>query len=500
MTVPTSPDPIPPDRSDPLSAQAADLASLLVEPRHIHIVAIGGSGMSAIATTLAAMGHHVTGSDQASSAILERLRSLGIVAHVGHATAHLGDDIDLVARSTAVDDANPEVVAARAANVPVWSRAQILGAIASTRRTVAVAGTHGKTTTSSMLAMVLREAGLDPSFIIGADVLELGTGATWGSGDLFVVEADESDGTFVTLPRIASIVTNIEADHLEHWGGFEALEASFVEFAAGTEGPTVVCADDPGAAALASIPGVVTYGTHPDAEYRIVDLATDRDGVSFTIVHRTDEGDRVVGSIALPVPGDHNARNATAAVVTGLLLGAPFEPARAAMARFGGVSRRFQRRGEVGGITFIDSYDHLRTEVRAVLDATRVGGWDRIVCVFQPHRYSRTESLWPTFADAFDVADVLVVTSIYASGEAPRPGITSKLVVDAVLDHDPHRRLVHLPDREDLVRFLADELRPGDVCLTLGAGDLTTVPDDVMGRLGRPTTARSGDGTTADPT
>jgi UDP-N-acetylmuramate--alanine ligase len=459
--------------------------SVLGEPRRIHIVAVGGAGMSAIAGVLAAIGHQVSGSDQADSVVLERLRSLGVDARVGHDAATIRDDIDLVARSTAIGDDNPEVAAARALGIPVWSRAEILAAIATTRRTIAVAGTHGKTTTSSMLALVLVEAGLDPSFIIGGDVLQLGTGATWGSGDLFVMEADESDGTFVTLERAVSVVTNVEADHLEHWGGFEALEASFAEFAAGTSGPCVVCADDPGAFALADVPGVVTYGTHPDADYRMVDLAATGDGSSFTLVHRTASGDDVLGELALPVPGDHNARNAAAAAVAALQVGAPFAAAQAALGRFGGVARRFQRRGSVNGITFIDSYDHLRTEVQAVLRAARAGDWDRIVCVFQPHRYSRTASLWPTFADAFDLADVLVVTAIYASGEAPRPGITAKLVVDAVLDHDPHRRLVYLPERDDVVSFLANELRPGDLCLTLGAGDLTTVPDAVMERIAR---------------
>jgi len=477
MTAPTPPPTV--SLGDP-----APGAALLAQPRRIHIVAVGGAGMSAIAGILASMGHRVSGSDQAAAAVLDRLRAQGIDARVGHDAAAIEPGIDLVARSTAIGDDNPEVVAARAAGVPVWSRAQILAAIAATRRTVAVAGTHGKTTTSSMLAMVLIEAGLDPSFIIGGDVNELGTGANWGSGDLFVIEADESDGTFVTLPRAAAVVTNLEPDHIEHWGTFAALQASFVEFVAGTDGPCVVCADDPGALALAVSSGAVTYGTHPDAEYRMDGLSTTRDGVSFTLSRRAPTGDTELGPITLPVPGDHNARNAAAAVVTGLLLGAPFTAGQAAMARFGGVARRFQLRGEVDGITFIDDYAHLRTEVQAALLAASAGDWHRIVCVFQPHRYSRTASLWPTFADAFDLADLLVVTDIYPSGEAPRPGITAKLVVDAVLDHDPRRRLVFVPDRDDLVTFLRRELRAGDLCLTLGAGDLTTVPDDVIARFG----------------
>jgi UDP-N-acetylmuramate--alanine ligase len=481
-------DPRPDTATDAISTTSLDL---LGRPRRVHIVAIGGSGMSAIAGILAAMGHEVSGSDAADSAVLDRLRGQGIDARVGHDAALVDPastpGVELVARSTAIGDTNPEVVAARAASIPVLSRAEILAAIAATRRTIAVAGTHGKTTTSSMLAMILREAGLDPSFIIGGDVNQLGTGAAWGSGDLFVIEADESDGTFVTLPRTGAIVTNLEPDHLEHWGGFDALERSFVDFVEQTPGPCVVCADDPGAAALVALAtDVTTYGTSADADLRMVDLVSGRGGSAFTLARRTDEGETELGRIELPVAGEHNARNAAGAAVMALLLGAPFDAVRIALAGFGGVARRFQERGVVDGITFIDDYAHLRTEVRAALAAARSGSWRRIVCVFQPHRYSRTESLWPTFADAFDDADVLVVTGIYSSGEAPRPGITSKLVVDAVLDHDPHRRLVHLPERDDLVAFLARELRAGDLCLTLGAGDLTTVPDAVLERISAP--------------
>jgi UDP-N-acetylmuramate--alanine ligase len=361
----------------------------------------------------------------------------------------------------------------------VLRRAEILSAICAVRRTVAVAGTHGKTTTSSMLALVLVEAGLHPSFIIGGEVNEIGTGAAWDRGDLFVVEADESDGTFLALGADTVLVNNVEPDHLEHWGGFDNLVAAFDRFLAEAPGLRVACADDPVAAALAGVHGATTFGTAADAHYRITDIERQRTGTAFTVVHDRAE----LGRISLPVPGVHNARNATGALVTGLLLGAPFDAAARALGRYAGVARRFQFRGEAGGTTFVDSYDHLPTEVAAALAAARDGGWRRIVCVFQPHRYSRTATLWPTFADCFGDADVLVITDVYPAGEAPRPGVTGKLVVNAVLDAHPWRRLAYLPERRDLVAFLRGELRPGDLCLTLGAGDLTALPDELMAVL-----------------
>jgi len=451
----------------------------LGRPQSVHIIGIGGAGMSAIAGVLASMGHHVTGSDLKASAAFDRLASEGVTVTVGHDAANLGADVGLVARSTAIPDRNVEVVAAQERGVPVLSRADILSAIAATRRTVAVAGTHGKTTTSSMLALVLVRAGLHPSFIIGGDVNEIGTGAVWDSGDWFVIEADESDGTFLRLPRRAAVVTNVEPDHLEHWGGFDALRAAFRSFLADTDGPTVVCADDELAWDLSRDLGAVSYGLEDRADYQMRAVERSRSGTSFELWH---EGANL-GTLSLPIAGMHNARNACAAAVTALLLGASFDACQSALATFAGVARRFQYRGEANGITFIDDYAHLPTEVEAALAAAADGHWARTVCVFQPHRYSRTASLWPTFADAFAAADVLVVTDIYASGEAPRPGISGRLIVQAVLDAHPWRRVVYLPHRADLVSFLASELRLGDLCLTLGAGDLTTLPDAILSRL-----------------
>jgi UDP-N-acetylmuramate--alanine ligase len=439
------------------------------------VVGVGGAGMSAIATVLAAMGHAVSGSDLKGSPGLERLRSLGVQVAIGHDAANVGE-VDAVTVSTAIPPTNVEVVAARGRGIPVLRRAEALAAIAATRRTVAVAGTHGKTTTSSMLALVLVEAGVRPSFIIGGEVNEIGTGAVWDEGDLFVVEADESDGTFVELGAEAAMVTNVEPDHLEHYGGFDGLLDAFRHFLADAPGPRVSCADDDVAAVLGRDAGARTYGTADDADYRMVDVESGRSSVRFRLVRDGEP----LGEVSLPVPGLHNARNACGALAMGMELGASFDDGARALARYGGVARRFQFRGERDGVTFVDDYAHLPTEVRAALAAARDGGWRRVVAVFQPHRFSRTAALWQDFADAFTDADVVVITDVYASGEAPRPGVSGKLVVNAVLEARPASRVAYLPARHDLAPYLQRVLRPGDVCLTLGAGDLTSLPEELL--------------------
>ena len=450
----------------------------LSEPRRIHLVGAGGAGMGAIAAVLHAMGHDVTGSDLKDGQVAERLRADGMTIDIGHDATHLRD-AELVAISTAIPERNPEVAAARENGIPVLRRSDILPAISAERRTVVVAGTHGKTTTSSMLALALVEAELRPSFIIGGDVNEIGSGAVWDDGEWFVIEGDESDRTFLSLGAEVAVITNVEPDHLETYGNDPAaLEAAFVEFA--NAAPIrIICADDPGSRRLAETVGGTTYGTSPDADFRMVDVDRGRARVSFTVRH----DDQDVVRIDLPTPGMHNARNAAAAVVTALQLGAPPDAAARALGRFGGVARRFEFRGEVGGVTFVDDYAHLPSEVEAALAAARDGDWRRIVCVFQPHRYSRTAALWRDFAGSFSMADQLVITDIYSSGATPRPGITGKLIVDSVLDSDPWASVAWLPRLDDVVNWLANRLRPGDLCLTLGAGDLTTLPDLVMGRL-----------------
>ena len=447
-------------------------------PRRVHVVGVGGAGMSAIAEVLAAMGHDVTGSDLKPSAGLERLEVLGVAVTVGHSAANLGQ-AELLTRSTAVPDRNPEYRAAAEAGIPVLSRADVLTAICAQRSTVAVAGTHGKTTTASMLALVLRQAGVRPSFIIGGDVNEIGTGAAWDSGDLLVVEADESDGTFVRLPRSAAVVTNVEPDHLDHHGGYRELLAAFRRFVEETGGPVIVGVDDPDGAHLVASTDAVGIGTAEGADWRITDVGEAWEGVRFTLT--APDGDRL--PLSLPVPGLHNARNAACAAAISRLLGMPSDPIVEGLGNFGGVARRFEHRGSSGGVEFVDDYAHLPTEVRATIAAASSGSWRRLVAVFQPHRYSRTEALWSDFGNAFEGADRIYVTDVYPAGEVPRPGVSGQLIVDAVERAFPGTDIHYIQRREELVVALADDLVAGDLCLTMGAGDLTSVPDEVRGRL-----------------
>jgi len=455
--------------------EAVDLTSSL----RVHIVGVGGPGMNPIAGVLAAQGHIVSGSDIEDSPDLERLRGLGVSVTVGH-DATLVAGVDVVVRSTAIPADNVEVVAARAAGIRVSRRAGVLRGISALRRTIAVAGTHGKTTTSSMLALAMRGADASPSFIIGGHVKEVGSGSVWDpDGEWFVVEADESDGTFFHLDHEIAVVTNIERDHLEYHGSFENLLNGFRRFMDDTTGPVIVCADDEWAALLGTEVGAFTYGVDAAADFRIVDISYGKRSASFVITY---EDSRSV-PIELPVPGLYNVANATAAFAAAYLAGCEPDPVAATIANFAGVSRRFEFRGEAGGVTFVDDYAHLGTEVSAAIAAARTGGWKRVVAVFQPHRYSRTEVVWRDFSDSFQEADLAVITDVYPAGEQPRPGVTGKLLVRAILDAHPWSRVGYLPDRAQLRRYLAQTLKPGDLCLTMGAGDLTSLPDQLMAEL-----------------
>jgi UDP-N-acetylmuramate--alanine ligase len=446
----------------------------LTRPLRLVVVGAGGAGMSAIATVLAAMGHEITGTDIKDSRSLERLGARGARIIVGHKSENVAG-ADALTYSTAVPERNVEIAEARRLGIPVLPRAAMLEAIVALRRTIAVAGTHGKTTTSSMLALALSEAGLHPSFIIGGEVNEIGTNATWDAGELLVVEADESDGTFLHLACEIGIVTSVEKDHLEHYGSFEALEEAFRTFF-GRVHSAIVCADDPVASSLAP-PGALTYGTSASARVRIDNVESGRNHLRFGLWDRTES----LGTFELPVPGIHNARNAAGAVAACIELGVDLEHARRALARFAGVARRFEFRGEFGGVTFVDDYAHLPGEVRSALGAARGGNFERIVCVFQPHRYSRVASLAPEFADAFEGADIVAVTEVYAAGELARPGVSGKLVLDAIVGAHPAVRAVYVPKRDDLVTYLRTLLRPGDLCLTLAAGDLTNLAAELGG-------------------
>lgn len=448
--------------------------------KRVHIVGAGGAGMSAIATLLAGMGHIVSGSDQAATAALRRLARLGVRTYVGHEPANL-DGAELVARSTAVPVGNVEVQEARRRGLPVLARAEVLAAICSARRTVAVSGTHGKTTVTAMLAAVLEAAGAEPSYLVGGELAGGRGGARWAKGEWLVVEADESDGTFLALPAEAVVVTSVAADHLEHFGGLGGLEAAFERFLAQAPGPKVACLDDPGAAkvvrTLGAAPGLVTYGSADGASYRVSEVELARFSARFRLSGAKGE----LGRFQLGVPGMHNVLNAAGAVAVALELGVAPDVARSALDAFRPVGRRFELVGEAGGVSYVDDYAHNPGKLAAALAAARAGGWKRVVAVFQPHRYSRTEAQWRELGAALSGADVVVVTAVYAAGETPRPGVDGRLVAMAAQSSRPGLPVYYAEEREELCCLVGELLQPGDLCLTLGAGDITTLPAALLG-------------------
>jgi UDP-N-acetylmuramate--alanine ligase len=329
-----------------------------------------------------------------------------------------------------------------------------------------------------MLMLILAEAGLRPSFVIGGDVTDMGTGAQWTGSEWFVVEADESDGTHLELPLHGTILTNIETDHLDHYGSFDCIVAGFDRYLRQIAGPKVVCGDDPVAAGLAADHGAITYGTSEGVDVRAVDVHATHGVLSFVI---ESAGEHLV-DVSLPRRGLHDVRNATAALAMAVAIGVDPAVAAESLAKFGGVARRFDIRGADRGATFVDDYAHLPSEISSVLAAARWSddGWRRVVAVFQPNRYNRMAEIWADYGDSFADADLVVLTDIYPSGTQPIPGVTGKLVVNAVLDHDPFARVAWLPKRDDLVAFLAGEIRDGDVCISMGCGDIATLPDEVL--------------------
>jgi len=457
---------------------------------HVHIVGIGGAGMSGIARILVARGVEVSGSDARDSKRLVTLRALGIDARVGHDPANVvGSDAVLV--STAIGADNPEVRAAREHGIPVVPRAAALAGLMRGSRGVAVAGTHGKTTTTSMLTIAAQHCGADPSYAIGSELNDSGANAHQGSGDLFIVEADESDGSFLALPAVAGIVTNVEPDHLDHWGTFEALEQGFLDFARGigsSGGFVVACADDPGAAGLTAAARdagveVRTYGTDPAADYVLSGLEATATGVTGS-VHRDGAH---VADLVLSVHGEHNARNATAALVAGIGLGFPPDQLAAGLALFTGTRRRFDFKGEVAGIRVYDDYAHHPTEIAATLRAARgVVGEGNLVVAFQAHHYYRTAMFVHEFGEALGLADHVVVLEVYAPGEEPIPGASGQSMASHV--PLPADRVVFEPSWSAVAGHLAERAEPGDIVMTLGAGDIVLLGPEVLDLL----TARFG--------
>ena len=451
----------------------------LSSPQRLHVVGVGGPGMSAIAIVLAEMGHAVSGSDLREKPVNERLRAAGIDVRIGHQRSHV-DGVAAVTASTAVPSRNVELDQARSNGALVLSRAGMLAGICAQARSLAVAGTHGKTTTTSMLMLVLAAAGWRPSFVIGGDVTDMGTGAQWTGSEWFVVEADESDGTHLELPLYGTILTNVEVDHLDHYGTFDNIVAGFDRYLAQIPGPKVLCADDPRCAELARRHDAVTYGFASAADFRGVEVLGASGSFHFAVEHR---GQRL-GTVTLPLRGTHNVQNALGVIAMAITIGIDFDTIAGALARFGGVARRFDIRGQHGGATLVDDYAHLPSEIAAVLAAARNSGdaWQRVVAVFQPNRYNRMVDLSPEYRDAFLSADVVVLTDIYSSGTAPIPGVTGKLVVNAVLDAHPHTRVVWLPRRADLIEYLATTLRADDVSISMDCGDIASLPNEVLER------------------
>ena len=456
----------------------------LSRPRRIHVVGIGGPGMNAIAQVLCEMGHQVTGSDIHESEVLDRLRALGVGIIVGH-DAKAVQDCDVVTASTAIPATNIELVAAVDQSVPVLSRAQMLSAICALKQSVAVAGTHGKTTTSAMLMHILATAGLQPSFVIGGDVHGLDLGAGWRNGQHLVVEADESDSTHLALPLFGTILTNVDVDHLDHFATFEKIVESFEQYVKKIDGPIVMCADDAVCAKIAATQACRTYGMGVAADVRAVNVVLADGGSRFGIEVRqsgTSAPQVLIGSVQLPLRGEHNVLNATAALTMAMELGVEFEVASQALNSFRGVARRFDMRGIDDGVTFVDDYAHLPNEIIAVLRGARdaTDKWGRVVAVFQPNRFNRMSVMSGAYADAFGDADVVVITDIYSSGTTPIPGVTGKLVVDAIENNHPDKKVEWIAQRDDLVSFLASALTSGDLCISMGCGDVAQLPDEVM--------------------
>jgi UDP-N-acetylmuramate--alanine ligase len=444
--------------------------------RRVHMIGIGGAGMRNLARLLMARGIEVTGSDLKDSADLWELREAGASVVVGHAPEHLGDP-DAVVISTAITELNVELAAARERDLPVWARAQVLAAAASDARTIAVAGTHGKTTTTSMIALVLERAELDPTFVVGGEPNETGSGARSGGGTWFVAEADESDGSFLLLRPEVGIITNVEVDHVDFYpGGREEIEAAFGAFADRCV-RVVVCADDPGAmrSIEATTAEVRTYGSARDSDVRL-EIRDVGPGGSSALVHvdgRTVE-------LKLAVDGAHHLRNAGAAIAASAFAGVPAELAAEALGAFTGVHRRFEHRGSVRGAEFYDDYGHVPTELAVTLDVARRTRPARLVAVFQPHRYSRTQALWRELGSSLIEADLIIVTDVYAADQAPIPGVTGKLVVNGINEAARGKRIVYLPHRGDVVRFLDREVREGDLVITMGCGDVWMLGDAAL--------------------
>ena len=459
----------------------------------IHFVGIGGIGMSGIAEVMHNLGYSVQGSDLAEGASVERLRARGIKVLIGHDAANLGDAA-VVVTSTAVRRDNPEVAAALEARIPVVRRAEMLAELMRLKRTVAVAGTHGKTTTTSMVAALLDAGGIDPTVINGGIIESYGSNARLGGSEWMVVEADESDGSFLRLDGTIAVVTNIDPEHLDHYGSFDAVREAFVEFIENVPfyGAAVLCIDHPEVQkAIARVRDrrVVTYGFSAQADWRAETVRPHDGGNLFDAVHTDRDGrQRRIADIHLPMPGRHNVQNALAAIAVAAELGCDEDTIRSGFARFAGVRRRFTRVGEVAGATIIDDYGHHPVEIRAVLSAAREAAAGRVIAVAQPHRFTRLRDLMGEFQGCFNDADIVLVAPVYPAGEPPIAAVDAAALVKGLRDRG-HRAASEIAGPAELAERLAGVLAPGDMVVCLGAGDITKwaagLADDVAAKQER---------------
>jgi UDP-N-acetylmuramate--alanine ligase len=444
----------------------------------IHFVGIGGIGMSGIAEMLLNQGYRVQGSDAADNANVKRLREKGAKTFVGHDAAHLGEAAVVVV-STAIKRDNPELVAARVKRLPVVRRAEMLAELMRLKQCVAIAGTHGKTTTTSLVATLLDAAGLDPTVINGGIINAYGANAKKGEGDWMVVEADESDGTFLKLPADVAIVTNIDPEHLDHFKTFDAIKDAFLALIENLPfyGFAVMCLDHP---IVQELVGriedrrVITYGENPQADVRLLDVDLSGGVTRFNVLIRDRKTSQAtyLDNLVLPMPGHHNALNATAAIAVAFELKAPLDAIRRALAAFGGVKRRFTRTGEWNGAAIFDDYGHHPVEISAVLRAARAATTGKVIAIVQPHRYTRLQSLFEQFATCFNDADIVVIADVYPAGEAPIEGVDKQALVTAINAHG-HRHALALPAPDKLAGLVREFAKPGDYVVCLGAGNIT---------------------------
>ena len=437
--------------------------------KRIHFIGLGGAGMSGIARIMLAQGISISGSDAKDSAVLSGLKTLGAQVFIGHQESNIGD-ADILVVSSAIDQSNPEIMAASAKGLTIMTRAQALALLMSESKSVAVAGTHGKTTTTSMLTVALQQAGLDPSFAIGGMINRGGTNAHWGSGEIFIAEADESDGSLLAYKPFGAIITNIELDHVDNFPDIESVNKIFIDFVdsiqsggflvAGIESPGVVNL-------LAQIKRtdieIITYGESADYSISHISLQPSQSHARITKLGK------VLGELSLSIPGNHNIENATAALAVGIKLGAPVADLLVGLSKFSGAKRRFENRGTVNGVTVIDDYGHHPTEVRVTLEtAKRYAQSGRVIAIFQPHRYSRTAMFVQEFAEVLALADQVYLLEIYAASEAAIPGVSSILIANAM----PQDRVTFEPSMIDVVSSAVGEAKSGDLIITLGAGDV----------------------------